>query len=255
FGHVPGAFTGATRAADGLFVAAAGGTLLLDEVGELPLDLQPKLLRALASAEIRAVGATIARRVDVRVVAATLRDLQGSVADDQFRADLFNRLSGWQIRVPPLRQRRDDIVAIATGILAARAAPALSADAAEALLLHDWPGNVRELESVLGAAVIRAGTAPSSELGLEQLPPEIAARLGQRLERNVATSTALPIAMAAPAHLTPTRDELVAALTRYRGNIARVAEHFDKDRQQVYRWARRHGIDLGAFRADDPERS
>jgi sigma-54 dependent transcriptional regulator, acetoin dehydrogenase operon transcriptional activator AcoR len=254
FGHVAGAFTGATRAADGLFVAADGGTLFLDEIGELPLDLQPKLLRALAAAEVRAVGATVTRRVDVRVVAATLRDLGGSVAEDSFRADLLNRLSGWQIKVPALRERREDIIAIAAGLLARRQAPPLSADAAEALVLHDWPGNVRELERVLAAALIRAGDAPpESELGLGHLPEALTARLGPRLEPALAASPVIPIAMAAPGNLTPTRDELAAALSRYGGNIARVAEHFEKDRQQIYRWARRYGLDLGAFRDDDPE--
>jgi transcriptional regulator with GAF, ATPase, and Fis domain len=254
FGHVAGAFTGATRAADGLFVAADGGTLFLDEVGELPADLQPKLLRALANAEVRAVGATVARRVDVRIVAATLRDLDGKVAEDSFRADLLNRLSGWQIKVPALRQRREDVVVIAAGILARRQAPSLSADAAEALVLHDWPGNVRELERVIAAALIRAGDAPpNSELGLEHLPAAIASRLGPRLAHAAASGPVIPLAMAAPANLTPTRDELMAALTRYGGNIARVAEHFEKDRQQVYRWARRYGVDLGAFRDDDLE--
>ena len=254
FGHVAGAFTGATRAADGLFVAADGGTLFLDEIGELPLDLQPKLLRALAAAEVRAVGATAARRIDVRIVAATLRDLGGSVAQDSFRADLLNRLSGWQIKVPALRERREDIIAIAAGILARRQAPPLSADAAEALVLHDWPGNVRELERVLAAALIRAGDAPPcSELGLGHLPAALTSRLGPRLEPALAASPVIPIAMAAPGNLTPTRDELAAALARYGGNVARVAEHFEKDRQQVYRWARRYGLDLGAFRDDDSE--
>jgi transcriptional regulator with GAF, ATPase, and Fis domain len=252
FGHVAGAFTGATRAADGLFAAADGGTLFLDEIGELPIDLQPKLLRALASAEVRAVGATVARRVDVRIVAATLRDLDGQVAGDGFRADLLNRLSGWQINVPALRDRREDVIAIAAGYLARRQAPPLSADAAEALVLHDWPGNVRELERVLAAALIRAGNAaPHTELGLDHLPPAITARLGPRLARDAAAPPVIPLAMAAPASLTPTRDELVAALTRYGGNIARVAEHFEKDRQQVYRWARRFGLDPGAFRPED----
>jgi len=254
FGHVAGAFTGATRAADGLFVAADGGTLFLDEIGELPLDLQPKLLRALAAAEVRAVGATAARRVDVRIVAATLRDLDGRIAEDSFRADLLHRLSGWQIKVPALRERREDIIAIAAGTLAKRQAPPLSADAAEALVLHDWPGNVRELERVLAAALIRASDAPpNSELGLGHLPAALTSRLGPRLAPAITAGPVIPIAMVAPANLTPTRDELAAALSRYGGNVARVAEHFEKDRQQVYRWARRYGLDLGAFRDDDSE--
>src|SRR5262249_7505439 len=154
--HVAGAFTGASRAADGLFVAADRGTLFLDEIGELPAELQAKLLRALASGEIRAVGSSAARIVDVRVIAATLRDLDAAVRTDRFRADLFNRLAGWRIDVPTLRDRRDDLLAIAATFVARRGGPPLSADAAEALVLHDWPGNVRELEREVTAAVVRA---------------------------------------------------------------------------------------------------
>jgi transcriptional regulator with GAF, ATPase, and Fis domain len=247
FGHVAGAFTGATRAGDGLFVAADGGTLFLDEVGEMPIDLQPKLLRALATAEIRAVGATAARGVDVRVVAATLRDLDAGVADHQFRVDLLNRLSGWQIHVPALRHRREDILAIAAGILAGHQA-ALPVDVAEALLLHDWPGNVRELERVLAAARIRARATPGGALSLGHLPSAITARLGPRVERAATAGQVIATPLAGLLHLTPTRDELMAALAHYGGNIARVAEHFKKDRHQVYRWARRFGLDLDAFR-------
>jgi len=249
FGHVPGAFTGATKAADGLFVAADRGTLFLDEIGELPLDLQPKLLRALAKGEVRAVGSSTSRTVDVRVIAATLRDLGSDVAATTFRADLFNRLSGWRVVVPPLRERRDDVIAIAGAYLQRRAAPPLSVDAAEVLMLHDWPGNVRELEQVLATAVIRTGgLPPGSELGVEHLPVELAARLGDRVREGVAAPAAVPLAVTVARDVVPNRDELIAALERYDGNVARVAEHFEKDRQQVYRWARRYGIDLEQFR-------
>jgi transcriptional regulator with GAF, ATPase, and Fis domain len=252
FGHVAGAFTGAAKAADGLFVAADGGTLFLDEIGELPLDLQPKLLRALAKGEVRAVGSSVARTVDVRVVAATLRDLVDDVAAQAFRADLFNRLSGWRVSVPPLRARKDDLIAIAGALLHRRAAPPLSVDAAEALLLHGWPGNVRELEQVLAAAVIRAsGAAPGATLTLEHLPPELVRPLHDRLGRAASDGPAqLPLAVAVERDQTPTRHELCAALTRYDGNVARVAEHFAKDRQQVYRWAKRYDLDLASFRVE-----
>ncbi len=252
FGHVPGAFTGAGKGADGLFVAADRGTLFLDEIGELPLDLQPKLLRALAKGEVRAVGSSVSRTVEVRVIAATLRDLGADVAATMFRGDLFNRLSGWRVTVPPLRDRRDDVVSIAAAYLARRAAPPLSVDAAEALVLHDWPGNVRELEQVLATAVIRAGgTAPGGELLVEHLPEEIAARLGERARQGEPGGPAqIPLEVTVARDLTPTREELCAALDRYDGNVARVAEHFEKDRQQVYRWARRYGIDLEQFRAE-----
>jgi transcriptional regulator with GAF, ATPase, and Fis domain len=250
FGHVAGAFTGASRASDGLFVAADGGTLFLDEVGELPIDLQPKLLRALAKGEVRPVGSAVTRQVDVRIVAATLRDLGTAIEADTFRADLYQRLSGWRVEVPALRARREDVASIAAALLARKQGPPLSADAAEALILHDWPGNVRELEQVLAAAVIRAaGQAPrATELRLEHLPPAIAAHLGARASTTSAAAPALPLSVTVSREVVPTRDELCAALTRFDGNVARVAEHFGKDRQQVYRWARRHGIDMDSFR-------
>jgi sigma-54 dependent transcriptional regulator, acetoin dehydrogenase operon transcriptional activator AcoR len=249
FGHVAGAFTGASKQADGLFVAAHGGTLFLDEIGELPADLQPKLLRALAKGEVRAVGSAVARAVDVRVVAATLRDLDDAVRADRFRADLLNRLAGWRVEVPPLRERRDDVIAIAAAFVSKLRGPALSADAAEALLLHDWPGNVRELERVIAAAVVRATDSRADELGLPHLPPAMVLRLGARA--TTPPIAAPPSALIAPSGAVPTREELCAVLERMGGNIARVAEHFRKERQQIYRWAKRYDIDLDAYRAGD----
>src|SRR5262249_40670668 len=117
FGHAAGAFTGATGKFDGLFAAAEGGTLFLDEVGELPAPLQPKLLRALARREVGAAGPAPARRIDVRIVAATLRALDGEVARGGFRADLLARLASWRIAIPPLRERREDILRLAQGVL------------------------------------------------------------------------------------------------------------------------------------------
>ena len=249
FGHVAGAFTGASRASEGLFVAADGGTLFLDEVGELPADLQPKLLRALANGEIRAVGSASARTVDVRVVAATLRDLDAAVKADRFRADLMNRLAGWRIAVPPLRTRRDDVVAIALQFLARHGNLALSTDAAEALVLHDWPGNVRELERTIAAAAVRAAAA-RSEVELAHLPPEIAQRLGDRATAPAGEAPPAVALVPPAAGTTPSREELCALLERMDGNIARVAEHYGKDRQQIYRWAKRYDIDLEAYRRE-----
>ena len=247
FGHVAGAFTGAARASDGLFVTADRGTLFLDEIGELPVELQAKLLRALAKGEVRAVGSSVARAVDVRVVAATLRDLDDAVRADEFRVDLLNRLAGWRVTVPPLRERRDDVVAIACAFISKLRGPALSADAAEALLLHDWPGNVRELERVIAAAVVRASDSKAEQLGLPHLPPALALRLGARAT-STATMAPPPAALLAPAAAVPTRDELCTVIERMGGNIARVAEHFRKERQQIYRWAKRYDIDLEAYR-------
>ncbi|HEX9050028.1 MAG TPA: sigma-54 dependent transcriptional regulator [Anaeromyxobacter sp.] len=163
FGHVRGAFTDAKRTRKGLAEEADGGTLFLDEIGELPLPLQPKLLRFLEDEEVRPLGDVRARKVDVRVVAATGRDLRRAVAAGQFREDLFYRLDVVAVRVPPLRERADDIPALAAHFLArhARLRPelggmSLSEDALEALRAHRWPGNVRELEHALERAVVLA---------------------------------------------------------------------------------------------------
>jgi len=163
FGHVRGAFTDASRTKKGLVVEADGGTLFLDEVGELPLHLQVKLLRFLQDEEVRPLGDVRARKVDVRVVAATARDLRRAVAAGQFREDLLYRLDVVAVRLPPLRERGADVEALAAHFLArhARLRPELSGvrlsdDAREALLAHRWPGNVRELEHALERAVVLA---------------------------------------------------------------------------------------------------
>ncbi|MFM1871163.1 MAG: hypothetical protein RL398_585 [Planctomycetota bacterium] len=158
FGHVKGAFTGAEQKRQGLFEAADKGTLFLDEVGELPLDLQPALLRAVQFGEIRPVGSDRVRNVDCRVIAATHRDLRAKVADGSFREDLFYRLAVLELQVPPLRERREDIPALAAAFLAREGQRSgrrltLSPDAVARLQDHPWPGNVRELEN----AVVRLG--------------------------------------------------------------------------------------------------
>jgi transcriptional regulator with PAS, ATPase and Fis domain len=152
FGHVKGAFTGAMSARDGLVVEAHGGTLFLDEIGELPIDLQPKLLRVLEQREVRAVGATRARAVDVRIIAATNRRLLESVASGAFRRDLFYRLAVARIVVPPLRDRPEDIVPLARAFLRATTGdPSIEIPADLGALLggYAWPGNVRELRNVI----------------------------------------------------------------------------------------------------------
>jgi len=160
FGHVRGAFTGAVRDREGRVEAAAGGTLFLDEVGELPAAIQAKLLRFLQDREFERVGETRTRRADVRILAATNRDLEQAVTDGRFREDLLYRLNVVEIRLPPLRERREDIVPLARRFAdffaraAKRQPPELSRAAEEALLTYRWPGNVRELRNAIERALI-----------------------------------------------------------------------------------------------------
>jgi transcriptional regulator with GAF, ATPase, and Fis domain len=166
FGHIRGAFTGAQKDRIGRFELADRGTIFLDEVGELPLDMQSKLLRVLQESEFERVGDDKTRRVDVRVIAATNKNLDADVARGTFRADLYYRLSVFPIEVPPLRSRKEDIVALAEFFLRrysselGRKPPTFSATERELLLAYDWPGNVRELQNVIERAVILARQGP-----------------------------------------------------------------------------------------------
>ena len=177
FGYVKGAFTGAVQSRDGLLAIAEGGTVFLDEVGELPVDLQAKLLRAIQEREIRPVGSTKRIAINVRILAATNRDLEQAVAQGTFRRDLYFRLNVLSLKIPPLRERRQDIPLL-TGYFLERLSRAaghersLSDDAMKALLAYDWPGNVRELENCLERAcaftsgpVIHVADLPSAILG------------------------------------------------------------------------------------------
>jgi DNA-binding NtrC family response regulator len=247
FGHVPGAFTGAQQRRDGLFVAADGGTLFLDEIGEAPSSVQAKLLRALALGEVRPVGSTETIRVNVRIIAATHRDLVAEMARDGFRADLYARLSGWVQRVPTLRERLDDVLPL-SGMFLARMAPGtrISTRAAEALLRYPWPFNVRELEQAMTAASVRAN---GNRIRPEHLPETIAAVLGAAAAAPPAAPHQVPIELRVPPDITPERDDLAAVLAYFGGNIVQVAEYFGKDRKQVYRWIEKLGVDLDALRS------
>jgi two-component system response regulator AtoC len=184
FGHVRGAFTGAVGDHKGLFEEAAGGTLFLDEVGELPTPLQAKLLRVLQDGEVRRVGDRATRRVDVRVVAATARDLEAGVAAGTFREDLFYRLNVIAVRLRPLAERPEDVPALVRVLLARHCArlgitvPEIEPDAMRALLDHAWPGNVRELSNALERALVlaqgrtvRRDDLPAAVLGPDARPP------------------------------------------------------------------------------------
>jgi DNA-binding NtrC family response regulator len=180
FGHERGAFTGANGMRRGVFEQADGGTLFLDEIGELPLPLQARLLRVLESGEVRRVGAESARRVNVRLVCATHRDLRALAANGQFRADLYFRIARSVIELPPLRARLDDVAPIAAYVLAGLVPvlgdKALSSAAIERLRGYSWPGNVRELRNVVSAAA-----ASIIGVSIERSDIELAlARLGAR---------------------------------------------------------------------------
>jgi DNA-binding NtrC family response regulator len=158
FGHERGAFTGAGSRRAGWFEEAAGGTLVLDEIGELPMDLQPKLLRALETGRIRRVGGSGETAVEVRVVATTLRDLRRDTQRGSFRLDLFHRLAGFELRLPALRDRPGDVLVLAKHFLDEfkpdLGVRVITAEAAAKLLAHDWPGNVRELRHVIRRAAL-----------------------------------------------------------------------------------------------------
>jgi PAS domain S-box-containing protein len=175
FGHEQGAFTGATKKRDGRFALAHGGTIFLDEIGELPLDLQAKLLRIIQEGEFEPVGSSQTRKVDVRVIAATNRDLEKLLRTGQFREDLFYRLNVYPIKLPPLRERPDDIGMLATAFarnfarrMGRRLVP-LSDDCVRRLQAYNWPGNVRELQNIIERAVI---TSRDGHLNLDRALPE-----------------------------------------------------------------------------------
>jgi transcriptional regulator with PAS, ATPase and Fis domain len=237
FGHVKGAFTGADRDHKGLFEAAEGGTLLLDEVGEIPPPVQVKLLRVLQDREIRRVGSSSARRADVRIIAATNRDLTEMVRERTFRKDLYYRLKVVSIEVPPLRERRDDILPLAHRFSRRACAEfacgpcSLSAQVLDRLLAYSWPGNVRELEHAMERAVVLAEGKPKIELA--DLPPEIV--LGQEAPADPA---ALPLAELERVHI-------LRALQRFGGNRKETARALGIGTNTLWRKLRKYGV-LGA---------
>jgi len=176
FGHAKGAFTGADRARRGLFVEADGGTLFLDEIGEIPTALQVKLLRVLQEEEVRPIGESKPRTVDVRIIAATARKLEAEIAAGRFREDLYYRLNVVQLEVPPLRERPRDVPLLADHFIAhfratlGKAVRAINDEALERLVAYRWPGNVRELENVIERAVI---LAEGDTITLRELPQNI----------------------------------------------------------------------------------
>ncbi len=182
FGYVKGAFTGAQHGRTGLLETGNGGTVFLDEIGDLPVDLQAKLLRALQEREIRPVGATDRVRIDVRIIAATNRDLESAIRTGAFRQDLYFRLNVVQVKLPPLRERKSDIPLLVNSFLekfsdAQRPIRTISEDAMRRLMAYDWPGNVRELENAVERAVA-LGSGPILHMG--DLPSNVQQSCGDQ---------------------------------------------------------------------------
>ena len=239
FGYEEGAFTGAKRGGKpGKFEMAQGGTLFLDEIGDMPPAMQVKLLRVLQEREVERVGGTLTRPVDIRIIAATGKTLEDLVNDGSFRADLYYRIHVIPIRIPPLRERREDIVEIADSFLArlsndtGEIKRTISPELQEVLKSYGWPGNVRELQNVLE----RAAAMTREEALLPEHVPEYLLRAIPKLRAGVAPSTL------AHARVEAERKTIVAALAAAGGNKTRAASILQIHRVKLYEKMKRHGI-------------
>lgn len=239
FGHVKGAFTGATRDHAGLFVAAEGGSIFLDEIGDMPLPLQVKLLRVLQERRLRPVGGTADRAIDVRILSATHRNLEEAVANEEFRDDLFYRLNVVNLMLPSLRERKEDIpllvnyflkeIAVRTSDTPRQLAP----DAMAVLLNYHWPGNIRQLQNVVEQLVALSRTPVISEVQVENaLPSE---RGGN-------------IASLSDAKKEFEREYLIRLLQATAGNIPEAAKYAGRNRSDLYKVIKRHHIDVEQFK-------
>ncbi|HET6984495.1 MAG TPA: sigma 54-interacting transcriptional regulator [Myxococcaceae bacterium] len=239
FGHKKGAFSGADQDRLGLVRASDGGTLFLDEIGDLPPAAQAALLRVLQEAEVLPIGAHRPQPLDLRVLAATHRDLGRLVQEGKFRHDLLARLDGVTLELPPLRERREDLPLVIS-LLLHKLAPErpdlrVTPAAAQALLAYRWPLNIRELEHALGGALALAGAGP---IDATHLPPSVLGRATEEPPRELTADEARH------------RDELVALLRQHGGNMSAVARVLGKGRTQIVRWVSRYGIDVRSCGAE-----
>ncbi len=240
FGHVKGAFTDASSSHKGLFQAADGGTLLLDEIGDMPPALQVKLLRVLQEREVRPVGSSQSVPVDVRIISATHRDLDAAMVDGEFRTDLYYRLNVVTLTLPPLSERREDIPLLANHFLVTLAAKydkrlsGFAPEALKALTTAAWPGNVRQLYNVVEQVCALSST------------PLVPLALVQRALR----SPSVQVLTFAEAKQRFERDYLVGLLKLTDGNVADAARLADRNRTEFYRLMQKHGLSPGLFKAD-----
>jgi two-component system response regulator HydG len=255
FGHTKGSFTGATTDRAGVFVEADGGTLFLDEIGDMPIAVQARLLRVLQEGEVRAVGSSTVRQVDVRVIAATHVDLAAAVDSGRFRQDLFYRLNVVTLEVPPLRDRLDDVPMLTAHFLrkhAGASPPSLAPDALEAMLSYAWPGNVREVENaIMHAVALHHGDL----IGLAELPAQIGTPKRKHVSRSGPLS--LPFAGDELPQITEAKRQASAqferaylheVMTRAKGSVSEAARLAGLDRTNFRRLLQRHAIDPVGFK-------
>ncbi len=255
FGHEKGAFTGATQSREGVFEQADGGTLFLDEIGELPLELQPKLLRVLEQREVRRVGSGRIRSVDVRVVAATNRKLRDEVEAGRFREDLYFRLAVVEVELPPLRERLEDLPLLVSHLLkrssarfGGRVVKGASDDVLALFQAYRWPGNVRELNNVLERAV---PFTDDDTISLDALPEALRGAGGGASAGGTPAKGMVAAASVADLPFKDAKDQLIQAferqylvdlIERHGGNVSRAARAADMDRKSITRLLKKHGI-------------
>lgn len=259
FGYERGAFTGAAASKPGLFAEANGGTLFLDELAELPLDLQAKLLRVLESGEVRPVGSVRSQQVDVRVVAATNKQLGVAVERGEMRRDLHARLAFWELHLPPLRHRRQDIFLwirlLTQAWIASRSASAqghhacrelcFTPDAAQAIVSHAWPDNLRGLNHLVHRLAAVAGPSVIGKSLLRDFAPELVEHLSaaSTTADSGIRSTSVPATVSSRSPKSrPTKHELEQVYLGSNRSVRATAKHFGKDRRQIYRWLDSYGI-------------
>jgi DNA-binding NtrC family response regulator len=248
FGYRKGAFSGATEDRPGLIRAADRGTLFLDEIGDLPHGSQAAFLRVLQEREVVPVGGTRPMPVDIRLIAASHRDLDALIADEKFRGDLFARISGLRVDLPPLRERREDLGLLVGALLERVPMPqregvTFDPKAVRAFHRYRWPLNIRELEKALAAAVVLAG---ENAVDLEHLPPAVAEALDPPSQEIDEPEEADDRPLSEEDE--KRKEELTALLREHHGNISAVARVMGKARMQIQRWVKRFGLDPESFR-------